>query len=122
MRTIKIYLYGLLVLIFAIFVIQNYSTLTYSVSLKLNLWVVSLESVPLPFFLIAPLIFFCGLLLATLISWGERHRLSKELKSTKNALREAEQKQESKMETSPGSVVADEAESLHSGNNIPNPS
>jgi uncharacterized integral membrane protein len=91
-RTLKLYFYGLLVLLFVIFIIQNYSTLTYSVSLRLNLGILALESVPLPFFLIAPIIFFAGLLLATVIGWVERRRLSKELKQLKGSLREPELK------------------------------
>lgn len=92
MRTLKLYLYGLLILLFALFVIQNYGTLTYSVSLRLNLGFLALESIPVPFFLIAPLIFFAGIFLATLIGFPERRRLARELKQTKAALREAEQK------------------------------
>ena len=92
MRTFKLYFYGLLVLLFVIFVIQNYSTLTYSVSLRLNLGIMALESVPLPFFLIAPIIFFAGLLLATVMGWVERRRLSKELKQLKSGLRQPEPK------------------------------
>jgi uncharacterized integral membrane protein len=91
-RTFKLFFYGLLVLLFVIFVIQNYSTLTYSVSLRLNLGILALESVPLPFFVIAPIIFFAGLLLATVIGWVERRRLSKELKQLKSGLREPEPK------------------------------
>lgn len=92
MRTFKLYFYGLLVLLFVIFVIQNYSTLTNSVSLRLNLGILALESVPLPFFVIVPVIFFAGLLLATVIGWVERRRLSKELKQLKRSLREPEPK------------------------------
>ena len=92
MRTAKLYFYGFLILLFVIFILQNYSTLTYSVSLRLNLGILALESVPLPFILIAPIIFFAGLLLATVIGWVERRRLSKELKQLKGILREPESK------------------------------
>jgi uncharacterized integral membrane protein len=92
LRTLKLYLYGALILLFAVFIIQNYGTLTYSVSLRLNLGFLALESIPLPFFLIAPLIFFAGIFLATLIGFPERRRLSRELKQAKADLREAEQK------------------------------
>ena len=84
MRTLKLYFYGLLVLIFAIFILQNYSTLTYSVALRLNLGFVSLVSIPLPLFLAVPLFFFCGLFLGSIIGWGERRRLSKEIKQLKS--------------------------------------
>ena len=92
MRTIKMFFYGLLAVLFVVFVVQNYSTLTYSVSIRMNLGFLLLESVPLPFFLIVPILFFSGLLLATLIGLVERHRLSRELKQVKAALRLAEQK------------------------------
>jgi uncharacterized integral membrane protein len=108
MRTVKLYLYGFLVLLFVVFVIQNYGTLTYSVSLRLNLGFFSLESVPLPFFLIAPLIFFAGLLLATLIGFFDRRRLSKELKQLKSTLREYEIKIESLRNMGSGSIPSGE--------------
>ncbi|MCJ7833522.1 MAG: hypothetical protein MUQ20_03960, partial [Deltaproteobacteria bacterium] len=69
MRTLKLYFYGLLVLLFVIFIIQNYYTLTYNVAFRFNLGFVSLVSIPLPLFLVPPLFFFCGLFLATLIGW-----------------------------------------------------
>ena len=98
MRTLKLYFYGLLVLLFVIFIIQNYYTLTYSVALRFNLGFVSLVSIPLPLFLVAPLFFFCGLFLATMIGWGERRRLSKEINLLKSARQEPrkEPKQEPK--------------------------
>jgi uncharacterized integral membrane protein len=99
MRTLKLYLYGLLVLLFAIFILQNYPTLTYSVALRLNLGFLSLVSIPLPLFLIAPLFFFCGLFLATIIGSGERRRLSREIKQLKSS--RPEPKQESRPEPRP---------------------
>ena len=84
MRTFKLYFYGFLVLIFAVFILQNYSTLTNPVVLKLRLGFVSLYSLPIPVFLIAPLFFFFGLFLATIIGWGTRRRLSKEIKQLKS--------------------------------------
>ena len=99
MRTFKLYFYGLLVLIFAIFILQNYSTLTYSVALRLNLGFLSLVSIPLPLFLIAPLFFFCGLFLATMIGWGERRRLAREIKQLKSARQEP--KPEPRLEPKP---------------------
>jgi hypothetical protein len=92
LRTLKLFLYGFLILLIALFVIQNYSTLTYSVNLRLSLGFLALESIPLPFFLIVPLVFFAGVLLATLIGFPERRRLSRELKIAKAALRDGEQK------------------------------
>jgi uncharacterized integral membrane protein len=110
MRTLKMYFYGLLLLLFVVFVIQNYSTLTYSVSLRLNLWLINLESVPLPFFLIVPMIFFAGLLLATLIGWGERRRLNRELKQLKSGRMPAETETVSSGEAAPARPKAEEAE------------
>ena len=92
MRTVKLFLYGFLTVLFIIFIVQNYSILTYSISIRLNLGFLTLESIPLPFFLIAPILFFSGLLLATLIGLVERRRLSKELKQAKIALRISEQR------------------------------
>jgi uncharacterized integral membrane protein len=92
MRTLKLFFYGLLAILFAIFIVQNYSTLTYGISLRLNLGFLTLESVPLPFFLIAPILFFSGVLLATLIGLVERRRLSRELKQVKTSLRTSEQR------------------------------
>jgi uncharacterized integral membrane protein len=110
MRTVKLYFYGLLVLLFVVFIVQNYSTLTYSVSLRLNLGFLALESVPLPFFLIAPLVFFAGVLLATLIGLVERRRLSKELKQTKMALRDSEPRTPMPEASSPRAPVSSETE------------
>lgn len=83
MRTFKLFLYGLLGMLFVVFVIQNYPTLTYSISIRMNLGFLTLESVPLPFFVIAPILFFSGLLLATVVGLIERRRLSRELKQLK---------------------------------------
>jgi uncharacterized integral membrane protein len=111
LRTVKLYFYGLLLLLFVVFIVQNYSTLTYSVSLRLNLGFLSLESVPLPFFLIVPLIFFAGVLLATLIGLTERRRLSKELKQVKSTLRDYDQKTSTSEVLSPGLIHSSETES-----------
>ena len=90
MRTLKLFFYGLLVLIFAIFILQNYYTLTYSVALRLNLGFLSLLSVPLPLFLAVPLFFFFGLFLGAIFGWGGRRRLSKEIKRLKSLRPESE--------------------------------
>jgi lipopolysaccharide assembly protein A len=93
LRTVKLFLYGLVGLLIVLFVIQNYSTLTYSVSIRLNLGFLTLESIPLPFFVIAPILFFSGVLLATGIGLVERRRLSKELKQAKTDLQESKQRE-----------------------------
>lgn len=111
MRTVKMYLYGFLLLLFVIFVVQNYAILTYNVSLRFNLGFFSLESIPLPFFIIAPFLFFSGLLLATLMGLAERHRLSKELKQLKANLRMGEPrvKPEEEVRQEPVSLVETES-------------
>jgi lipopolysaccharide assembly protein A len=88
-----LFLYGLLGLLVVLFVIQNYTILTYSISIRLNLGFLTLESIPLPFFVIAPILFFAGVLLATGIGLIERRRLSKELKQVKTDLQESKQRE-----------------------------
>lgn len=122
MRTIKLFFYGLLAVLFVIFVVQNYSTLTYNVSLRLNLGFLTLESIPLPFFVIAPILFFSGLLLATLIGLVERHRLSKELKQVKAVLRMAEQKTGLREESGQSTVLPGDKEGPSSEHKTPGPS
>lgn len=112
MRTVKLFFYGLLGMLFVLFVIQNYSTLTYSISLRLNLGFLTLESVPLPFFVIAPILFFSGLLLATVVGLVERRRLSKELKQLKAEQHEPLPKVKSLEELSPAPVPASETGDL----------
>jgi uncharacterized integral membrane protein len=93
MRTLKVYFYGLLVLLFAVFILQNYTTLTNSIALRLNLGFISLISVPLPLYLIAPILFFSGVFLTTVIGWGERRRLVREIKQLKTPSRQEPQKE-----------------------------
>ncbi len=102
-------------MLFVIFVVQNYSTLTYSISIRLNLGFLTLESIPLPFFLIAPILFFSGLLLATLIGLVERRRLSKELKQAKMALRVSEQRTGPQDRASQGPIPTNQAEESSAG-------
>jgi uncharacterized integral membrane protein len=103
MRTLKLYFYGLLVLLFVIFIVQNNFTLTSGVTLRLNLGFLSLVSIPIPLYLIVPLFFFCGLFLATIIGAGERRRLTREIKQLKSILPEPrpEPKPEPKPEPRP---------------------
>jgi hypothetical protein len=100
MRTLKLYLYGLLVLLFAIFILQNYFTLTNSIALRLNLGFISLISIPLPLYMIAPFLFFSGVFLASVIGWGERRRLNREIKHLKTLSR-LEPRLEGKQEPRP---------------------
>jgi putative membrane protein len=92
MRNLKLFFYGLLILLFIIFLLQNYSTLTSSHSLRLNLGVLLLESVPLPFYLVVVLTFFSGLFLAALMGVFDRRRLTKELKEARNLNLDLEKK------------------------------
>jgi hypothetical protein len=108
MRTLKLFFYGLLVLIFAIFILQNYNTLTYSVALRLNLGFLSLMSVPLPLFLAVPLFFFFGLFLGAIFGWGERRRLAKEIKHLKISRPESEKESKPKPPPEPRQEVKPE--------------
>lgn len=83
MRLFKVYLYGFLVLLFVVFIIQNFQTLTQGISLRFNLGFVSLVSVPIPLFLLAAFLFFGGVVLTTLIHWAEKRPLIKEIKFLK---------------------------------------
>jgi lipopolysaccharide assembly protein A len=109
LKTVKLFLYGLLALLIVLFVIQNYAMLTYNVSLRLNLGFLAFESIPLPFFVIAPVLFFSGVLLATLIGLFERRRLSKELKQLKADRPETEQPAKPTADLSPSPVVTSES-------------
>jgi hypothetical protein len=109
LKTVKLFLYGLLALLIVLFVIQNYAMLTYNVSLRLNLGFLAFESIPLPFFVIAPVLFFSGVLLATLIGLFERRRLSKELKQLKAGRPETEQPIKPMGDLSPSPVPASES-------------
>ena len=81
MSNLKLFFYILLLLLLLVFVLQNYATLTSSHSLHINLGLVNLESVPLPFYLTAFLLFVMGFLLAGLLYFFKSHTLKKEIKS-----------------------------------------
>ena len=90
MSNLKLFFYILLLLLLLVFVIQNYATLTANHSLHLNLGLVNLESVPLPFYLTAFLLFVMGFLLAGLLYFFKAHNLKKEIKSLQNLNRTLE--------------------------------
>ena len=90
MLTAKRIFYGLLFFVFLLFLFQNYSTLTSSHSLRLNLGLLLLESVALPFYLIVILSFFAGLFIAFVIAFFERRPMKRELKDLRNRNRELE--------------------------------
>ena len=90
MSNLKLFFYILLLLLLLVFVLQNYATLTANHSLHLNLGLVNLESVPLPFYLTAFLLFIMGFLLAGLLYFFKSLRLKKEIKSLQNLNRTLE--------------------------------
>jgi uncharacterized integral membrane protein len=90
MTNLKLFFYILLLLLLIVFVLQNYATLTANHSLHLNLGLVNLESVPLPFYLTAFLLFVLGFLLAGLLYFFKAHNLKKEIKSLQNSNRTLE--------------------------------
>jgi uncharacterized integral membrane protein len=90
MSNLKLFFYILLLLLLLVFVLQNYATLTANHSLHLNLGIVSLESVPLPFYLTAFLLFFMGFLLAGLLYFFRSLKLKKEIRSLQNLNRTLE--------------------------------
>jgi uncharacterized integral membrane protein len=94
MSNLKIFFYILLLLLLLVFVLQNYATLTANHSLHLNLGIVSLESVPLPFYLTAFLLFVMGFLLAGLLYFFKSRNLKKEIKSLQNLNRTLEAERE----------------------------
>lgn len=91
MAGLKFILYALLFVFFLLFIIQNYATLTASHSLRLNVGLTSLETVPLPFYLIALILFFMGFLLASLLQYPRSHRVKKDLKESKLTARRLEE-------------------------------
>ncbi len=90
MTNLKLFFYLLLLLVLLIFVLQNYATLTANHSLHLNLGLVNLESVPLPFYLTAFFLFIMGFLLAGLLYFFKAYALKKEIKSLQNLNRSLE--------------------------------
>jgi len=90
MSNLKLTFSIVLLLIFLVFVLQNYATLTANHSLHLNLGLVNLESVPLPFYLMAMLLFLMGFLLAGLVHLFKSLALKKEIRSLQNRNRALE--------------------------------
>ena len=90
MSHLKLFFYILLLLLLLIFVFQNYATLTANHSLHLNLGLVNLESVPLPFYLTAFLLLVMGFFLAWLLYLFKAHNLKKQIRSLENLNRTLE--------------------------------
>jgi len=106
MSNLKLFFYILLLLLLLVFVLQNYATLTANHSLHLNLGLVNLESVPLPFYLTAFLLFVLGFLLAGLVYFFKTHNLKKEIKSLRNLNRTLEtQRQRLEVRSDPPTQV-----------------
>lgn len=90
MSNLKLTFTLVLLLLLLVFVLQNYTTLTANHSLHLNLGLFNLESVPLPFYLMALLLFFMGFLLAGLLHFFRSRPLKKKIKSLQNLNRALE--------------------------------
>jgi uncharacterized integral membrane protein len=91
MANLKFILYALLFILVLLFVFQNYSTLTAPHSLHLNLALANLETVPLPFYVLALILFFMGFFLALLLNVIPKQKLKKELRDCRQQNRNLEQ-------------------------------
>jgi len=94
MSQLRLFFYILLLLLLLAFVLQNYATLTAHHSLHLNLGLFNLESVPLPFYLTAFLLFIMGFLLAGLLYFFRSLNLKKEIRSLQNLNRTLEKERQ----------------------------
>ncbi len=88
MTNLKFILYALLFILFLLFIVQNYITLTAPHSLRLNLVLTHWETVPLPLYLLALILFFMGFFLALLLSVLPKQRLKKELRDCRQQKRD----------------------------------
>lgn len=91
MANLKFILYALLFILFLLFIVQNYVTLTAPHSLRLNLVLTHWETVPLPLYLLALLLFFLGFFLALLLNVLPKQRLKKELRDCRQQKKDLEQ-------------------------------
>jgi uncharacterized integral membrane protein len=91
MTNLKFILYALLFILFLLFIVQNYITLTAPHSLRLNLVLTHWETVPLPLYLLALILFFMGFFLSLLLSVLPKQRLKKELRDCRQQKRDLEQ-------------------------------
>lgn len=91
MANLKFILYAFLFVLFLLFIVQNYGTLTAPHSLHLNLVLANLETVPLPFYILALILFFMGFFLALLLNVFPKKRLKKELRDCRQQNRNLEQ-------------------------------
>jgi len=90
MASLKFVLYALLFILFLIFIVQNYTTLTAPHSLHLNLALANLETVPLPLYILALILFFMGFFLALLLGVLSKQRLKKELRDCRSQKKDLE--------------------------------
>ncbi|MBI5585610.1 MAG: DUF1049 domain-containing protein [Deltaproteobacteria bacterium] len=104
MTNLKFILYSFLFILFLLFIVQNYSTLTAPHSLHLNLMLANLETVPLPFYILALTLFFLGFFLALLLSIFPKKKLKKELRDCRQQNRELEQRLIARAEPAPRSA------------------
>lgn len=99
MASLKFVLYALLFILFLIFIVQNYSTLTAPHSLHLNLALANLETVPLPFYILALILFFMGFFLALLLGALPKQRLKRELRDCRQQKRDLEKQWQDRIRT-----------------------
>ncbi|MCU0577930.1 MAG: lipopolysaccharide assembly protein LapA domain-containing protein [Desulfobacterota bacterium] len=90
MASLKFVLYALLFILFLIFIVQNYTTLTAPHSLHLNLALANLETVPLPLYILALILFFMGFFLALLLGALPKQRLKRELRDCRQQKKDLE--------------------------------
>lgn len=66
-----------------IFMVQNMDALSHPLAVRLNLFVVHLQTTPYPTYMVILLSFFAGLLVASLLGITERFRLRGRIKAEK---------------------------------------
>ena len=91
MKTLKTVILGVLIVLFILFVVQNYPTLSQSQTLKLNLLLTTLETPPLMLALMLTACFVLGFFVAFLIGYAQRRRLRKDLRQVNQRLSRTEE-------------------------------
>jgi uncharacterized membrane protein YciS (DUF1049 family) len=91
MKTAKTLILGILIVLFILFVVQNYPTLTQSQTLKLNLLLTTVETPPLMMVLMLVVCFVLGFAAAFVIGYAQRRRLRKDLRQVNQRLKRTEE-------------------------------
>lgn len=91
MKTAKTLILGVLIVIFILFVVQNYPTLSQGQTLKLNLLFTTLETPPLMLALLLVSCFVLGFAVAYAIGYTQRRRLKKDLRQVNRRLGRTEE-------------------------------